>query len=354
MFLTRYEWIKHEMDIHRRRWKCIRCDGVKKEYTSESDMVTHLKQGHSDTITEDQASIILKVCEEPQTYFSSSECPLCLVWNPASNDMNNARGFFRHLAQHQQQLALEALPLYIEGLEIEDPETSKTISESGSDSEVPADNKEAKDPRPTRQEGQLFGVSLNILYERDFSPINVCISKCINAIDKHGLSQRNIYQRSGSPEVIQALRNEFEKDASSTSLDFDDPDNFFNNIDNIAGLLGRFFQELPEPLMTRDKYDLFIEAVREEDDEELCRDRLHGIINALPDAHYTALRAMVFHLRRVMKNSATNQMNSSSLSKIFGPLFFGADIDVSESDLSWQIKVMKTVLDCGSDIFDED
>jgi hypothetical protein len=71
--------------------------------------VAHLRQSHSDTITQEQAIIMLTVCEKPQTKFGSSECHLCSVSNPASADMDNAKGFFRHLAQHQQQLALDAL-----------------------------------------------------------------------------------------------------------------------------------------------------------------------------------------------------------------------------------------------------
>ncbi|KAM0228909.1 hypothetical protein ACHAP5_011814 [Fusarium lateritium] len=303
-------------------------------------------------MTEEQSRVILKVCQEPQTNFGILECLLCSEWNPESTDVDNAKGFFRHLAQHQQQLALEALPLYIEGLEIADPKVSTSGSESGSNSEeeVPPDN-ETREPKP--DQGQLFGVDLQKLFARDGSEVNRVILKCIEAVDNYGLSQKNIYQRSGSAEVIQTLRNEFERDIRSPSLDFFNPTNFSNNIDNIAGLLGRFLQELPEPLMTNDKHALFIEATKE-DDEEVGRERLHSIINMLPTAHYATLRAIVFHLRRVMEKSSINNMDSWTLSKIFGPLLFGVDSGVSESDLPRQIKAMKTILDCASDIFDEE
>ncbi|KAM0479355.1 hypothetical protein ACHAP7_005666 [Fusarium lateritium] len=355
LFLTRHEWIKHEIDIHRRQWKCIRCDEFKKQHVRESDMVTHLRQSHSDNITEEQASIILTVCQEPQTTFDSSECPLCSEWNPTSTDVGNAKDFFRHLAQHQQQLALEALPLYIEGLEIEDPKTSTSDSESGSNSEeeVPIDQGETEDQNQAHEQGHLFGVTLESLFARDGSEVNAVILKCIEAVEIYGLSQKNIYQRSGSADVIQTLRNEFERDTRSPAVDFSNPYNFSYNIDNIAGLLGRFLQELPEPLMTKDKYALFIEATKEED-EEVGRERLHSIINMLPTAHYATLRAIVFHLRRVMENYTINKMDPWTLSKIFGPLLFGVDSGVSESDLPRQIKAMKTILDCASDMFDEE
>lgn len=52
------------------------------------------------------------------TKFDASACPLCSEWVPPSEEAINTREFRRHLARHLQQISLEALPLYIEGLEI--------------------------------------------------------------------------------------------------------------------------------------------------------------------------------------------------------------------------------------------
>lgn len=118
--------------------------------------MAHFRQSHSNTITEEQASIILKACEEPQTKFSSLECPLCFEWNPVATQTNNTKRFFRHLAQHQQQLALESLPLSIEGLEIKDLKAFKVDSEPSSESEdeVLADDEEVENTKPARRQGK--------------------------------------------------------------------------------------------------------------------------------------------------------------------------------------------------------
>jgi hypothetical protein len=52
--------------------------------------------------------------------FGTSACPLCSEWVPPSEEMIHPREFRRHLGRHLQQISLEALPLYIEGLVIQD------------------------------------------------------------------------------------------------------------------------------------------------------------------------------------------------------------------------------------------
>jgi hypothetical protein len=46
----------------------------------------------------------------------------------------------------------------------------------------------------------------------------------------------------------------------STKVDFRNPENFFQDVNSVAGLLKQFFRELPDPLMTVEHYDGFIEA----------------------------------------------------------------------------------------------
>ena len=70
-------------------------------------------------VTEAQMPLILETCERPIKSFGSESCPLCTDWEPPSTK-ENVKSFSRHLARHLQQLALEALPLAIDGLEIRD------------------------------------------------------------------------------------------------------------------------------------------------------------------------------------------------------------------------------------------
>lgn len=97
----------------------------------------------------------------------------------------------------------------------------------------------------------------------------------------------------------------------ASQVDFTNPENFYHDINSVAGLLKQFFRELPDPLFTSDSYADFIDAARKcssmlpvncsgltrrtigiEDDIQR-RDSLHALINNLPDAHYATLRALI-------------------------------------------------------------
>ena len=45
-----------------------------------------------------------------------------------------------------------------------------------------------------------------------------------------------------------------------SQVDFRNPENFYHDVNSVAGLLKQFFRELPDPLLTREQYQDFIEA----------------------------------------------------------------------------------------------
>jgi hypothetical protein len=49
-------------------------------------------------------------------------------------------------------------------------------------------------------------------------------------------------------------------DSGSANLDFRNPENFFHDVNSVAGLLKQFFRDLPDPLLTKEHYSGFIEA----------------------------------------------------------------------------------------------
>lgn len=106
----------------------------------------------------------------------------------------------------------------------------------------------------------------------------------------------------------------------SSQVDFTNPENFFHDVNSVAGLLKQFFRELPDPLFTNKFYADFINAARTlrrilseiykhticnyllkharweiigRDDDIQRRDALHALINNLPDPNYATLRALV-------------------------------------------------------------
>ncbi|KID72507.1 RhoGAP domain containing protein, partial [Metarhizium brunneum ARSEF 3297] len=204
----------------------------------------------------------------------------------------------------------------------------------------------------------VFGVSLNRLYERDGLAVPMVVYQCIQAVDLFGLGVEGIYRQSGSVTHISKLKGMFDAGksqhySSDPALDFRNPENFYHDVNSVTGLLKQFFRDLPDPLLTAEHHDAFVNAAKNEDDV-VRRDSLHAIINALPDPNYATLRAMTLHLYRIMDNSHVNRMNSHNLAVIFGPTLMGSDPSTAIADAGWQIKVIDTILQNTYQIFDED
>ncbi|KAH8650454.1 hypothetical protein BGZ61DRAFT_487849 [Ilyonectria robusta] len=119
LFRTRHEWFIHEMDSHRREWHCPKCHT---KVDSQAKLRSHFGTSHTNDIAKSQIEPLLNMCDRPIQHFAPGSCLLCDSWDPEPNTASNSQDFCKHLAQHLQQLALTAIPLNIEGLEIKEEE----------------------------------------------------------------------------------------------------------------------------------------------------------------------------------------------------------------------------------------
>lgn len=137
LFATRAEWFQHEKDCHRRMWVCIWCNNENKEFRCLTELKKHLSREHPSDLTSAQMSMLAEICQRPVKNYDSSACPFCQDWKPRRLS-DNEKEFSKHLARHLQGLALDALPLAIEGFEFTEPKTANEVSDggnSGSDKE---------------------------------------------------------------------------------------------------------------------------------------------------------------------------------------------------------------------------
>ncbi|KIW15337.1 hypothetical protein PV08_05383 [Exophiala spinifera] len=221
---------------------------------------------------------------------------------------------------------------------------------------------------PSRQNGLMagppvkpvFGVSLDNLFQRDGTAVPTIVYQCVQAVDLYGLEVEGIYRTSGSAHHIMELRRLFDQDASA--IDFRNATSFYNDIASVTTLLKHFLRDLPDPLLTAEQYQAFIEAAKLEDDI-VRRDSIHALVNSLPDPNYATLRTLVLHLHRVAAHSDKNKMTQSNLAIVFAPTLMGraggangqapgAGSDIA--DAGWQAKVVETILNNTFQIFDDD
>ncbi|KAK2743398.1 hypothetical protein FQN57_004863 [Myotisia sp. PD_48] len=197
----------------------------------------------------------------------------------------------------------------------------------------------------------VFGVSLEDLYRRDGTAIPMIVYQCIQAIELFGLNVEGIFRLSGNAAHITHMKSQFDNDSSR--VDFTNPENFYHDVNSVAGILKLFFRELPDPLFTNERYSAFIEAARKTDEIQR-RDALHALINSLPDPNYATLRALILHLNHIQENASENRMNAGNIAISFGLTLMGSNAGHSIADSGWQARVIETILQNTFQIFDDD
>ncbi|KAM3071801.1 hypothetical protein ACMFMG_009659 [Clarireedia jacksonii] len=113
IFQDRNEWSKHELDNHRKQWKCVLC--ADQELQTLESLGTHFSNLHADLDTETRTAI-MTVCLQP--WISMLDCPCCYTYGDRFHQRIDELGkwdvsltqFQQHLGQHMEQLALRALP----------------------------------------------------------------------------------------------------------------------------------------------------------------------------------------------------------------------------------------------------
>ncbi|KAJ2781913.1 hypothetical protein GGI15_003082 [Coemansia interrupta] len=162
-------------------------------------------------------------------------------------------------------------------------------------------------------EPKSFGIDLAKLMP-DPKVIPVIVDKCLTEIELRGLEEVGIYRVSGAAADVSRLRQLFNTDPDAVDLSSDE----FNDINVVSGVMKQFLRELPEPLMTYNIYEGFINAASIDDyDERLWA--IKDLVHALPMANYTLLKRLVEHLERVTDYEEVNHMYGTNLALVFGP-----------------------------------
>ena len=136
----------------------------------------------------------------------------------------------------------------------------------------------------------------------------------IQAVELFGLDVEGIYRIAGAALRVNALRDAFTNNALAP--DFRNPVNFYHDVNSVATLLKQFFRDLPDPLLTSQVYNAFIDAARM-DHESQRRDALHLQVNDLPNLNYVTLRAVMLHLHRMSLYKNRNHIGTSNLAICF-------------------------------------
>ena len=108
LYDSRHAWFKHELEAHRAIWQCF--DGCEKAFAAEKDFVAHVAKIHPEMASDDVLSVLKRTAVKSANLTKPSQCPLC-------DKVMSLCALQKHLGNHQEQLALFALPPNIDATE---------------------------------------------------------------------------------------------------------------------------------------------------------------------------------------------------------------------------------------------
>lgn len=188
----------------------------------------------------------------------------------------------------------------------------------------------------------LFGVPITSLCWSADGAIKIPhkIEQLITRIEIHGIYTEGLYRKSGVNSKIRELKAQM-----------NEPDEIVLdqiNMHVLANVLKLFLREMPEPLLTFDRYDDFLRASELSETTERVS-TLMSLIKKLPPAHHAMLERLIFHLALVAQREQFNRMSASSLAIVFAPCVLRTNRIVpaqdSLNDIGRQTKCLETLIE---------
>ncbi|XP_033111371.1 rho GTPase-activating protein 6-like isoform X2 [Anneissia japonica] len=148
------------------------------------------------------------------------------------------------------------------------------------------------------------------------------VMSCIRHLEKYAMRTVGIFRVGGSKKRTRQLREAYD---SGTEIWLNET----HSVHDVGALLKEFFRDIPEPLLTRDLYTVFVAAGRVSDQEKQLQ-ILQWLVYLLPTANRDTLFALLKFLRKVADNAEDiinengeevigNKMDVQNLGTLFGP-----------------------------------
>ncbi|CAO0794952.1 unnamed protein product [Mucor circinelloides] len=195
-------------------------------------------------------------------------------------------------------------------------------------------------PKKSMSECGLFGTDLSERVKAENRSVPLIVQECIKEVEARGLDYEGIYRKSGGAAQIRAIQLAFENDESINLSDEEE----YNDICAITSVLKQYFRDLPNPLLTCEHYDSFIQ-VSTLDHNEKKIEAFSNILHQLPKAHYDTIALLFQHLVKVYQQSDANRMSVKNLAMVFAPtLMRHSDASRDFLDISYKNATIEYIL----------
>ncbi|XP_026760493.2 arf-GAP with Rho-GAP domain, ANK repeat and PH domain-containing protein 2 isoform X1 [Galleria mellonella] len=143
--------------------------------------------------------------------------------------------------------------------------------------------------------------------------VPVIVEKCLSFVYAHGSLSEGIYRRAGSNSMIADLLTGFRRDAWSLQLCHGQ-----HSEHDVAGVLKRFFRDLPESLIPQNKHQELIDALAIPNNLERHQ-TYRRIFSSLPLVPANTARKLFAHLHFLQSMMYANKMGAENLAAVWAP-----------------------------------
>ncbi|KAM4631537.1 rho GTPase-activating protein 17 isoform 1-T2 [Discoglossus pictus] len=160
-------------------------------------------------------------------------------------------------------------------------------------------------------EKPAFGTALEEHLKRSGREIALPIEACVMMLLETGMKEEGLFRIAAGASKLKKLKAAL--DCSTSQLE-----EFYSDPHAVAGALKSYLRELPEPLMTFNLYDEWIQAGNIPD-QSLKLQALWLVCQKLPKPNLENFRYLVKFLAKLSHSSDINKMTPSNISIVLGP-----------------------------------
>lgn len=162
-----------------------------------------------------------------------------------------------------------------------------------------------------------YDIEQRVSYERTSIPL--IVTRCIQEVEERGMTYEGVYRKSGGRSQVSSIEEAFEKHSND-----DDPRSLdeilSGDIAGVTSALKQYLRHLPNPLITFEAYDDFVEASRQiHSNTDAAVEQVRSVINTLPQVYKECLSMVCLHLKNISSQSDINLMTTKNLAVVFAP-----------------------------------
>uniref|UniRef100_A0A8C1NH86 Rho GTPase-activating protein 17 n=1 Tax=Cyprinus carpio TaxID=7962 RepID=A0A8C1NH86_CYPCA len=175
-------------------------------------------------------------------------------------------------------------------------------------------------------EKPAFGTALDEHLKRSSREIALPIEACVMMLLETGMKEEGLFRIAAGASKLKKLKAAL--DCSTSQLE-----EFYSDPHAVAGALKSYLRELPEPLMTYQLYDEWIQASNVSDPDKRLQ-ALWVTCDQLPKNNKANFRYLIKFLAKLAQESDINKMTPSNIAIVLGPNLLWAKTEGSLAEMA--------------------